>query len=184
MNAAAKTDLSHWFEKGRGFKKEGDLQNAIICFQTLLKAAPDDLPGLNELYKCCLLAKRQKEAIDTVNKLMRLYVQGQKKMEALMVYGELLQVEKAHCFDQAVQLQITDWLESVEDWGSAVHALENYGQRYPHDKRVPDLLLRAARLAQDRLHDGASVKRLTDWISEKYPDSKAAGEAALLFFSN
>src|SRR5688572_7844218 len=100
-----------WFVKGRNFKRDGDYKYGFLCFKSLLKETPGDTATLSELYKCCLLAKRLKEGVDAVNQLMRIYVNGKKKMEALMVYGELIQAEPRHSFDQDVQITLTDWLE-------------------------------------------------------------------------
>jgi tetratricopeptide (TPR) repeat protein len=177
-------DSRSWFEKGRYFKKQKDYNNAIVCFQTMLKANPQDTLALNELYKCCLLVGRSKEGVDTVNALMRFYVIDEKKLEALTVYGELMQLKPEHAFDQDLQLALIDWLEEVEDFEGSLSALRNYALRYPHDKRVPDLLLRAARLCHEKLKDKTRTREFTEIISSQYPDSRAAGEAALLFFDS
>ena len=177
-------EAKNWYEKGRFFKKEGDLNNAIVCFQTILKNEPGNVIALNELYKCCLLEGRVKEGIDAVNALIKIYVSEFKKTEALTVYGELLQSQPDHCLDQADQVQLADWLEEFEDFAGAVAALTNYAKRYPHDKRSSDLLLRAAKICEYELgvHDQATA--IAETISEKYPDSSAAGEAAMIFFKN
>ncbi len=171
-----------WYKKGRQYKKAGDYSNAIVCFQSMLQKSANDTVALNEFYKCCILEGRLKEGIDAVNKLVRLYVNASKKTEALTVYGELMQSQAKHCFEQDVQIILSEWLEEFEDFEGAVTALMNYADRYKHDKRAPDLLLRAALICQNRLDDKEQTQQIADLISERYPDSKAAEEAALLFF--
>lgn len=173
-----------WYEKGRLFKKQKDYGNAIVCFQAMLKGNAKDPLALNELYKCYLLEGRTKEGIDAVNSLMRLYVADNKKIEALTVYGELMQLQPRHTFDQNDQMLLVDWLDEVKDHEAALAALDNYAARYPHDKRVPDLMLRAARICHEKLKDADRTHAYVELISQKYPESRAAGEAALLFFDS
>ena len=183
LGALNQEERTSWFEKGRLFKRQKDYNNAIVCFQTMLKSNGTDRLALNELYKCCLLVGRSKEGIDAVNRLMRLFVDEAEKMEALTMYGELTQLQPKHTFDQEVQVRLADWLTEVGDFGGAVTACTNYADRYPVDKRSPDLLLRAARLCNDELKDKPQTQIIVARISEQYPNSKAAEEAAVLFFN-
>ncbi len=154
--------LQEWVDKGRRFKQQGDFTSAIVCFENMLKEDVDNPLALNELYKCCLCDRRKREAIDAMNRLMAIYIRQEKKSEALTLYGELMQTDGDHSFQQEAQTILIDWLEAYNDHAGAITAVKNYVKRYPHDRHAAGILNRGIAVAEAAdLSDAAAELRMT-----------------------
>jgi len=69
---------------------------------------------------------------------------------------------------------LSEVLGRTESWDQGVAFLDSMAETFSTDPRAGSLLLRAARIAADRLEDPARAQRLLNRVQQRYPDSDLA----------
>lgn len=166
-----KTPLDEDIKKGREFKKMGELDAALDCFGLALSVDPTHPIALRECFKVYLLKGDSRSAESAINRLMHYYTSNNKRDEALILFGEVMNILPMHTFSEGSQKVLALWLKEIGDHKNAVIAYRNYAYQYPKDPSAASSLLEAGILSLNELRNRKVATKIFEILISTYPDT-------------
>ncbi|MFM8365460.1 MAG: tetratricopeptide repeat protein [Verrucomicrobiota bacterium] len=194
---------NHWLEKGE-FRKAIQCLQRVWTFDRLVKHQESRLEDLRSKLKAAeantgdpyakiLYARlvgevtrelenfRKVENFDTALRfrLAIAYLQMKRYREAALVMRQMIaELPPGPLTEQAALNNIRCWT-ALEDWPNSIAASQDFVQRFPDSKHLPEVVFMEAEALQSMLRNEEAAAKFLE-LAEKFPDSNRAAEARFL----